>query len=261
MIFNILIYVYLFVLGASFSSFINVVNFRGSWRKALFGHSRCDSCNVKLGVRDLIPLVSFLIQSGKCRVCKNKIPKTYFISEILTGFLFISAFVVTDNLFYSVEIMVASLFLIPIVIEDIKTKTVPEILSIPFAYIALLLATVYGVVNESYAPLLFGLTLAFPFFLIWLVSKGRAMGLADSKIAISLGFLSHSLIDTISIFLFSFWVGTIITLSFIIYSYIQTGNSDLGMKSKIPFIPFLALAYFLVAVLGVNIYLLIGWVV
>ena len=44
--------------------------------------SSCPSCSKKIGIINLIPLVGFLIQKGKCKFCGSNISKFYLFTEI-----------------------------------------------------------------------------------------------------------------------------------------------------------------------------------
>ncbi len=78
-----------------------------------------------------------------------------------------------------------------------------------------------------------GLIIAAPFAFFWLVSSGRWMGLGDAKLAISLGWLL-GLSRALSGVVVAFWIGSIVGLSLVIFS-----NKKYGMKSEIPFAPYL----------------------
>lgn len=54
----------------------------------LRGRSACPHCKHRLYARDLIPLVSFLIQGGKCRYCHKPISRLYPILELWSGLIF-----------------------------------------------------------------------------------------------------------------------------------------------------------------------------
>ena len=71
------------VLGAVFGSFLNCA----AWRIAhgesfLRGRSRCPSCGHELGVRDLVPVLSWAFQRGRCRYCGEKISARYPLTEL-----------------------------------------------------------------------------------------------------------------------------------------------------------------------------------
>lgn len=44
--------------------------------------SFCPTCHHTLGVKDLIPIVSWIFQKGVCRYCKVKIPINYIVLEV-----------------------------------------------------------------------------------------------------------------------------------------------------------------------------------
>lgn len=93
---NYLIYFFLFLLGLSAGSFLNVVLFRYQPGASLFdlkkigGRSRCPHCGQILSWRELIPLFSFFWQKGKCRHCQQKISWQYPLVEFLSGFIFLT---------------------------------------------------------------------------------------------------------------------------------------------------------------------------
>lgn len=76
------------VLGAVFGSFLNCA----AWRIAhgesfLRGHSRCPACGHTLGIRDLVPVFSWLFQRGRCRYCGEKISIRYPLTELAFALL------------------------------------------------------------------------------------------------------------------------------------------------------------------------------
>ncbi|MFA4853534.1 MAG: prepilin peptidase, partial [Bacteroidales bacterium] len=86
---SILIFVFIFLLGTIVGSFLNVVIFRfNTGRTITTGRSICMNCNRDLRWYELIPVLSFLIQSGKCRRCASKISHQYPLVEIVTGLVF-----------------------------------------------------------------------------------------------------------------------------------------------------------------------------
>src|SRR3989344_455715 len=80
-----------FLLGLAVGSFLNVVIFR--WEKApITGRSHCPYCGHILKWHELIPVLSFIVQAGKCRKCKAKLSWQYPIVELVAGLLFASVF-------------------------------------------------------------------------------------------------------------------------------------------------------------------------
>ena len=82
-------YIFLFIVGIIFGSFYNVVADRLPNNESIIKpRSHCPNCNHVLKWYELIPLISFIIQRGKCRKCYYKMSIWYFLSELLTGLLF-----------------------------------------------------------------------------------------------------------------------------------------------------------------------------
>ena len=66
---------WLAVLGASLGSFVDCAASRWAFGQDPFaGRSHCAVCGHTLGVRDLIPLLSYLFHRGRCRFCGERIP-------------------------------------------------------------------------------------------------------------------------------------------------------------------------------------------
>lgn len=54
----------------------------------LWGRSQCPHCKHTLHARDLVPVLSFFLQWGKCRYCHKKISRLYPILEIWSALIF-----------------------------------------------------------------------------------------------------------------------------------------------------------------------------
>jgi len=84
--FMILIAVYIFILGSVIGSFANMLAYRVHFRKPLNGRSFCDFTGQPLDARDLLPVLSFVVYRGRCRVCRQKLPLLYPVLELIYGF-------------------------------------------------------------------------------------------------------------------------------------------------------------------------------
>jgi leader peptidase (prepilin peptidase)/N-methyltransferase len=73
------------LLGACLGSFLNVVAHRSVEGRSWWGKERsvCESCGKELSALELIPLVSWLVQKGRCRSCKAVLSPRYFIVELV----------------------------------------------------------------------------------------------------------------------------------------------------------------------------------
>ena len=249
----------LFLFGAVIGSFIDVVRVRESWKSSLRGRSRCTNCGSALTWQMLVPIVSYIYLRGKCASCKYPIPSHHLLSEILMGLAFASSFFFADSLYIAGIGIISAVFLVPIVISDIEKMEVPEYFSVPFAYISLGVAIVITLQTGSIVPVLGGVLLAVPFFLIWLCSSGRAMGLGDAKVAVSLGFLLPVWHATISVFVFTFWISTLGLLCYVLYMKTRVRSFRLKRNTRMPLVPGMVVAYAVVLFSDVSFFNIVSW--
>lgn len=184
-----MILLFLFILGACFGSFINVVADRlPNGQNIFLGHSRCDHCRKTLKPYDLIPIVSYIFLRGRCRYCKKEIPKRVLIVEIVSGGFFVILFL-TGFVNWIVYALYCAIFLtlLAITIIDIQKGIIPDALLLVFGFFSLLL------VLGSPTPLLPHIITAFLSFIFFLViffiTRGRGIGFGDVKYSFFIGFL------------------------------------------------------------------------
>ena len=86
---NTFLFIIIFIIGTLFGSFYTLAVYRIPKRQDItHTHSYCPKCNHKLGLLDLIPILSYIFLGGKCRYCKQKIRPRYLILDILSGISF-----------------------------------------------------------------------------------------------------------------------------------------------------------------------------
>lgn len=77
------------VLGLLVGSFLNVCIYRLPREESVvLPRSRCPACSHVLGALELIPVVSYALQRGKCKTCSARISPRYAVVELLTAGLF-----------------------------------------------------------------------------------------------------------------------------------------------------------------------------
>ena len=86
---EILFGVYFYIIGMLLSSFYNVVGIRVPKGETLKGRSHCAKCGTTLRFIDILPLVGYLINLGKCHFCHTRIHVKYLLIEVLGGLLFL----------------------------------------------------------------------------------------------------------------------------------------------------------------------------
>ncbi len=254
------------MLGAIIGSFLHVVSLRFHTGKSLKGRSYCFSCGTQLRWYELIPLISWIIQGGRCRHCHARIPFDVFFAELLSTLLFaiISArsFIFSHRIVFSMDYLIATLYLfiitslfLIIFFYDIRHKIIPNELNLILAGITFIgifffqfvdgVYTFVGFHIPSIIHLSAGVFIPLPFVLIWYFSKGRLMGLGDPKLMVSIGFLLGMRYGWSSVFL-AFWIGTLWLLFAFMRKAIKERLSNLSrdaiLREEIPFAPYLIVA-------------------
>lgn len=78
-----------YILGAIGGSFANACVYRWNNSISIFdGRSKCTACGKTLTPSELIPIVSFILQRGKCKHCLASIGTKYLLIELLAAFIF-----------------------------------------------------------------------------------------------------------------------------------------------------------------------------
>ncbi len=236
--------VILFVLGLIIGSFLNVLGLRWNSGRGVGGRSFCVVCEKTLPWYELVPVVSFLGLGGKCSRCKTKISWQYPLVELWTGLIFAT-----------VPILAIPIFCIYVVITiyDLRHKIIPDNL----VYSAIILSIFYryitggGMIDWLMGPIIFSF-----FGLIWLASKGRAIGFGDAKLGLSIGLLLGGSLGA-SAFALAFWIGASVSLLILLFGKLGFSlfkrAKGLTMKSEIPFAPFLILGAWLAVVYQLDI--------
>jgi prepilin signal peptidase PulO-like enzyme (type II secretory pathway) len=237
-----------FIFGATLGSFALVVADRYRVKNFWGGRSQCMSCAKELTWKENIPIISYLVQRGKCKGCKSKYSSTYLWVELFAG-LSVSALVLTlQNLtantnyqlgllmFFSVLIVLSVI----VIIYDLRHTVVPlEVVTIMLGMG--IVATIFRQYINGFNIFDFmsGVIVALPFAFLHLVSRGRWVGAGDILVYAAFGFIFGLPIAT-SGFFYSVWIGAFVSLAFLFLH-----KKDYNLKSEIPFAPFIILGMFL----------------
>ncbi len=242
-------------------SFLNVVIYRLNTGRGLGGRSMCFTCRRTLSWHELVPIISYLNQEGKCHGCKSKISIQYPIVEALTGFVFLSIFLKIISLglsnqwlalFYMIFYMYIFATLIVISVYDYHHQVIPDKLVWLFNFLALvstvfLFGDSFTLQAPSLMALLAGPITALPFLFLWMVTKGKGMGFGDVKLALGIGWLL-GLAGSLAAVMLSFWIGSVISILILLIF-----KKKINMRLQIPFGPFMCTATFLVFIFSVTI--------
>ncbi len=228
--------VLLFLFGLVFGSFFNVVIYRLPRGLSLISPaSKCPQCGQALSVKELIPLLSFLLQEGRCRSCGALISWRYFFVELLTGLGFVAVWFFSTSLFEMIVGLVFFSFLIVLTFIDLEHLLLPNVLTVP----GLILGLVFSLLGWSipFTSAIIGAVLGFGIiFLLVVISRG-GMGMGDAKLLALIGaFLGWQ-----KVFFVLFGASLIGTVAGLLY--LAATKQD--RKTRIPFGPSLALAGFI----------------
>ncbi len=217
---------FIIIAGLILGSFINVLSYRiPKDMPAIFSRSLCPKCKVPIPLYRNIPLITYILQKGKCHNCNQLISKQYPLIELITAIIFY--FGLKNNWIieeYILFIWISSI-LITISIIDQKTLTIPLKL-----IIALLIGElIFIFLNPNFIQnmlfgLLFGLGyLGIPFLITSTIYKKQTLGYGDLLLISLIGLWLGPINTLICIFLSSL-IGIII---WAIRSYKKIDNKEL----------------------------------
>lgn len=83
------------VMGLILGSFTTMLSYRVPRKLSIVSPpSKCPTCETRLTVRDLVPVLSWILGKGRCRHCSQPIGLRYLMIELITALLVMAAFVV-----------------------------------------------------------------------------------------------------------------------------------------------------------------------
>lgn len=224
-----IIAVLIFIFGSMIGSFLNVVIYRiPKGESIVFPSSKCQSCQTPLKWYHNIPMFSWLFLRGKCAFCKEAISKQYPIVEFITGIIFVALYFKLGLVWYFPFIASSFAALFALVMIDFKYMAVPD--NVNFA------ALIFALIQPDFlSALMYAAIAAGGLYLIGLLSsllaRKEAMGGADVIVAGTMG----ALLGFPNFFVALF-------LSALLAMIPALVNRETG----VPFVPFLALATFIV---------------
>lgn len=233
---DIIILVLVFIFGTFMGSFFYTLALRYSSGfikreplKALFSSSRCPACAHRLSPLQLVPILGYVFQRGRCRKCGTLISPWYPLMELLYGLMAVSVYLHAGLSWNAAALYLVVASSIAISVVDIRTLSIPASL-----LLVLLLASIYPVILEStLKDHLYGALLMGAFFLVVLLLFPGGFGGGDMKYAIIIGFLLGLELSIVALEV-ALVSGS---LTGVAYALIKRS----GLRIKIPFAPFLTL--------------------
>lgn len=257
------------LLGLVFGSFVTALVYRQRQGLSMWArHSVCPHCKHALSTKDLVPVVSYVWQGGKCRYCGQAIGRQYMAVELLSGLLFVS---LAAYMWWQFEqqwmvdswwvwlvaafMAVMLILLLAMSVYDVRWRELPNAWTLGGAVLALLMAVLAEVLDQ---PLLWqpqlsgveagwlnslvsGLATAIGFAVVaWLAEKvlrKSGMGFGDVKLALLMGFFLGFPGVVVALYV-AFISGAMLSLVLI-------AGRRKSLGGTLPFGPFLALGVWL----------------
>lgn len=253
--------------------------------RSLGGRSNCPYCRTKLKWFELIPLLSFFIQKRKCRKCGHRLSLQYPIVELLSGLIFVAvpfylhrfygvldifSFDPSLRSFYGFLVVWVLVFIVWLLISIIDSRhyLIPNELNIGLGILGVIIVLIKRLPSSWLLPFhntflrhyellfspfqnvianhLLGALLGALFFgVLIVVSRGRAMGLGDVKLALASGLVlgwPDIGLATLLAFIFGGTWGVILLLT-----------KKKTMRDKIPFAPIFILGIVVTVFFGFKI--------
>ena len=225
-----------FILGSIIGSLLNVVIYRLPRNLSIISpRSFCPECCEKIPLYRNIPIISYILQIGKCNHCSGKIYIRYPIVEIISA---VALLLTMKLITYPESVLFYWMFVHLLVLSIIDQKW----MKIP---ISILISMAVGLIfyhliwtADLMVPIS-GLIVGIGFIVFvvgvnWLIFQKQTMGYGDLIIVAILG----AWLGTIQIFLTIFLASILALLAFLVYSIIK----GFSRSKSLPFVPFLSIA-------------------
>jgi len=235
--------IFVILIGLTMGSFAGVLQHRiGKDESIIKPRSYCDSCKTPLTIIQLIPIIGFIINKGKCPQCNKNVPLFYPLLELFFALISVIYFLkLPSQLFiYHLALLYLALF---IAVVDLKTKTVPLTI-IAFGLILVVPLKIIFNQPEILEPIIAAIS-GFSFFYLLYKFVPGSVGLGDAFFSALVGLF----LGTTGIFITiisGFILGGLITTILLMLKRVDR-------KTKIPMVPFLTAGVILYQLWGKEI--------
>lgn len=210
--------------------------------------SACGNCGLRLGPRDLVPVLSWLALRGKCRKCRTSIGIEPLVLELSTAFLFGLTAWHFGLSWRTPAFCVLMAGLVGLSWIDLRIKRLPRAIIHWTAIVGVPLLCVAAIVeHEPKRIWMMALGAVISFALMGAIYLGSRGGLGDGDVRLApllggyLGFLNPGLAP-VGLF-FGFATGAVVGVALMV-------AKRAGRRTAVPFGPFLALGTVLAVFFG-----------
>ena len=257
---EVMIFAIIVLLGLAFGSFITALTWRlHEGKDFVAGRSECESCGHVLSALDLMPVISWLMLGGRCRYCRQIVSWQNPAIEIATVLLFVVSYIywpfplVSPLAWASFGLwLVYIILLVALVVYDLRWMLLPDklvftLIALGLVDVDLRLASAGNLSIVSYIQQVALGALVFSGFygFLYLISKGRWIGLGDVKLGLFIGIVLGWRQGFVALFMANL-IGLVV-----VAPGLFTGK--ISIRSRIPFGPFLIAAFIIVGLFGTQI--------
>lgn len=233
--------IFIIILGLIVGSFLGLIIDRLPIGKSIvMGRSRCEFCDRDLNPLELIPVLSYFFQGGRCKNCDTNLSLRYPLIEILTAVAFYFSYLKFD---VAIELVFSLLFtsvLIVIAFIDLDTMIIYDRFHIMILILGVLEALL---LKKNFLHLIIAsFLISLPFLIIAIVTGG--MGGGDIKLMFVSGFYLG-----ITKILVAFVISVVLGGTYAVYTLIRKKHSR---KDAIPFGPFLCVGLYVAMLYGAE---------
>lgn len=236
------------VLGACFGSFLNVAAHRSIQGRKWWGKERsvCESCGHVLSVYELIPVLSWLVQCGKCRKCGAKLSVRYIFVEVLCAVLAMMIVYRWGKSWASVIACVGTCGLVVNSLTDFEAGEVFDLFALIPGAIAMVIRIAGG--KAGFLDGIYGALVGWGIFAAIIILTRGGMGWGD---AVFMGGMGAVL--GFKFTLLAFYLGIMIGGAWVLI-LLLLGRVKWGRGDAVPLVPFLGIGCFIVLIYGTEIF-------
>ena len=149
--------------------------------------SRCPHCGTEIRFWQNIPVVSYLLQRGRCVGCGAKITIRYLLVEVLCAVLSILVVLKYPDPWQLAFALLLTWSLLALIFIDAEQQILPDVITLPLMWLGIIAACIHGGLfiglRESVIGAIVGyLSLWSVYWLFRLVTGKEGMGYGDFKL-------------------------------------------------------------------------------
>jgi len=228
------------VLGLAVGSFLNVVIYRVPLGESIVSPpSACPTCHSPISPRDNVPVLSWLLLRGRCRVCDTPISARYPLVELAAAGLFAGMAARFGYQWDLPAFLLLSAGLLALSCIDIELLLLPKKIVYPLLGLVAALLVMAAAATGQWHDLLVGSLCALGWFILFFglnAVSARLLGFGDVRLALVLG-LALGWLGVLYVLLGFFaanLIGAVIGIALI-------ASKRISRKQQIPYGVFLAL--------------------